>query len=63
MTNNINNNAFFEMFSLTHIGVVYVQDSPAVYPYVIFFMLPFPTYYTRIIDIFISCKQLQRHMA
>jgi len=61
MTNNINNNAFFEMFSLTHIGVVYVQDSPAIYPHVIFFMPPFPPYYTRTIDIFISGKQ--RHVA
>lgn len=63
MTNNINNNAFFEMFGLTHVGVVYVQDSPAIYPYIIFFMPPFYTYYTGIIYIFISCKQLQRHAA
>lgn len=51
------------MFSLTHTGIVYVQDSPAIYPYLIFFMPPFSAYYTWIIDIFISCKQLQRPLA
>lgn len=51
MTNNVINNVLLEMFSLIH---MHVQESPAISPYEIFVMPPFPTYCAKIIDTFTS---------
>lgn len=51
MTNNVINNVLFETLSLIY---MHVQESPAISPYEIFVMPPFPTYCAKIIDTSVS---------
>lgn len=54
MTNNVINNVLFETFCLIY---MHAQESPAISPYEIFVMPPFPTYCAKIIDTSVSWKQ------